>query len=477
MDQLSPQDAQFLFMESEDNHIQVTAVAVFDPSTVPDGEIVRFKDILAHIEKRLHMSPLFRRRLERVPLNLDFPYWVDDEHFDLEYHVQHARLPEPGDWRQLCIQLSRFHARPLDMSRPLWEMLVIEGLDHVDGLPKGCYALATKLHHAAVDGASIIKFSRGLVDIDNMGTPAVPLDALEATHSPSPGVLDMAGRAIFNAVRSPIGMTDAVMRSAPALYRWAQHALTSQRESSDPVPDTRFNCNASPHKMFDATSFDLDELKAVRAAVPGSTINDIVLCICAGGLRKYLQRHKELPAESLVAWVPINARPGTNKESEGTGNRVTSMTTKIFTNISNPVQRLRRIHKSTQKSKEAKSGISARLMTDLSQHVPAATLVTAGRLVLRAGVAANICNLFISNVPGPQVPMYMNGAKQVATYGIAPLVDGMGLFIATPSYNGKISFNVTSTRETLPDIHFFVECLESSLTALKKAAAKEIARS
>jgi WS/DGAT/MGAT family acyltransferase len=477
MDQLSPQDAQFLYMESEDNHIQVTGVAVFDPSTVPGGEIVRFKDILAHIEKRLHMSPLFRRRLERVPFELDFPYWIDDKHFDLEYHVQHARLPEPGDWRQLCIQLSRFHARPLDMARPLWEMLVIEGLDHIDGLPTGCYAIATKLHHAAVDGASIIKFYRCMVDIDNMGTPAVPLDAIKATHSPAPGVLNMAGRAVFNAVRSPIGMTDAIMRSAPALYRWGQQALTSQREASSPVPDTRFNCNASPHKMFDATICDLDELKSIRAAIQGSTINDIVLCICAGALRKYLQRHKELPAESLVAWVPINARPGVDKESDGAGNQIAAMTTKIYTNISNPVQRLRRIHQSTQKSKEAKTGISARLMTDLSQHVPAATLVTAGRLVLRAGMAANICNLFISNVPGPQVPLYMNGAKQVASYGIAPLVDGMGLFIATPSYNGKITFNVTSTRETMPDIHFFVECIEASLAALRKAAEKELARS
>lgn len=477
MDQLSPQDAQFLYMESEDNHIQVTAVAIFDPTTVPNGEIVRFKDILAHIEKRLHVSPLFKRRLDRVPLELDFPYWVDDENFDLEYHVQHSRLPEPGDWRQLCIQLSRFHARPLDMARPLWEMLVIEGLDHIDGLPKGCYVIATKLHHAAVDGASIIHFYRGLVDIDNMGTPAVPFDDVTASHSPAPGLLDMTGRAILNAIRSPIGMTDAVMRSAPALYRWAQQALTSQREPSTsiPVPDTRFNCNASPHKMFDATTFDLDALKAVRGAVPGSTINDVVLCICGGALRKYLQRHKELPAESLVAWVPINARPGANKESEGPGNRITSMTTRVFSNISNPVERLRRIHKSTQRSKAARAGISARLMTDLSQHVPAATMVTAGRLVLRAGMAANICNLFVSNVPGPQVPMFMNGAQQLATYGIAPLVDGMGLFIATPSYNGKISFSVTSTRETLPDIHFFVECIEASLAALTKAAEKKIA--
>jgi WS/DGAT/MGAT family acyltransferase len=476
MDQLSPQDAQFLYMETEDNHIQVTAVAIFDPSTVPGGKVVRFKEILAHIESRLHMSPLFKRRLDRVPLELDFPYWVDDEHFDLEYHVQHSRLPKPGDWRQLCIQLSRFHARPLDKTRPLWEMLVIEGLDHVEGLPAGCYALATKLHHAAVDGASILNFFRSLVDIDNKGTPAVPLDIVEATHSPQPGLFDIARRAVWNTVRSPIGLADATMRSAPALYRWAQDALSSQHEVSDPVPDTRFNSTASPHKMFDATSFELDDLKAIRKAIPGSTVNDVVLCICGGALRKYLQHHNELPDESLVAWVPINARPDLTEEAGNPGNRVASMTTKIFTDIENPRDRLRHIHMATRKSKEAKAGVSARLMTDLSQHVPAATLVTAGRLVLRAGMAANVCNLFVSNVPGPQIPMYMNGAKTVATYGIAPLVDGMGLFIATPSYNGKITFNVTSTRETLPDVHFFVECLEKSLADLKKATLKKTPR-
>ena len=473
MDQLSPQDAQFLYMESGENHIQVTAVAIFDPSTVPGGKIVRFKDILAHIENRLHMSPLFRRRLERVPFELDFPYWVDDEHFDLEYHVQHSRLPKPGDWRQLCIQLSRFHARPLDMSHPLWEMLIIEGLDQIDGLPKGCYAVATKLHHAAVDGASMTSFYRALMDVDNKGTPAVPLNACEATHSPKPGVVDMAGRAVWNAVRSPIGMTDAVMRSAPTLYRMAQQALSSQKKTSKhPVPDTRFNCRASPHKMFDATSVELSDLKAVRKAVPGSTINDIVLCICGGAVRKYLKHHSELPKDSLVAWVPINARSGPMEDDEHPGNRVTAMTTRIFTNVEDAVERLQLIHKSTQRSKAAKAGISARLMTDLSQHVPSATLLTAGRLVLRAGMAARVCNLFISNVPGPQVPLYMNGAQQVATYGIAPLVDGMGLFIATPSYNGKITFNVTSTRETLPDIRFFIECIEKSLDELRKATTK-----
>ena len=285
----------------------------------------------------------------------------------------------------------------------------------------------------------------------------------------------MASRAVWNTVRSPIGMTDAVMRSAPALYRFVQDSLSAQKEEEESkrIPDTRFNCNASPHKMFDATTVSLDDLKKIREAVPGCTINDVVLAICGGALRKYLQHHRELPSESLVAWVPINARTGHASEPDGPGNRITSMTTRIYSDVEDPVKRLQSIFASTRRSKEARSGVSARLLTDLSQHVPSATLVTAGRLVLRAGMAANICNLFISNVPGPQVPMYMNGARQIATYAIAPLVDGMGLFIATPSYDGKITFNVTSTRETLPDIRFFVECIEASLAEMLKATSQD----
>jgi len=470
MDQLSPQDAQFLYMESSDNLTHVTSIVILDPATVPGGETVRFKDILAHVEGRVHMNPLFRRRLVRVPLELDFPYWVDDEHFDLEHHIHHGRLPEPGDWRQFCIHLARYHSRPLNMHRPLWDMFVVEGLDNIGWLPKGCYAIATKIHHAAVDGSSIVKFFSALADIDNEGTPAVPLDTAPLSRSPQPSLLDMGVRAAWHTLRSPIGIIDGIMRSAPSLYRAAQNALTSQGEDKHPVPDTRFNCPATPHKMFDATVFPLADLKALREAVPGSTINDVVLAICGGALRHYLQHHDELPDDSLIAWVPINSRRGTSTEQDRPGNDITSMTAPIFTDVEDPVERLRCVHQATQRSKAATAGISARLMTDLSQHVPAATQVAAGRLVLRTGLAARVCNLFISNVPGPQQPLYMNGARQIATYGMAPLSDGMGLFIATPSYDGRISFSVTSTREALPDIQFFVACIEKSMAELKRAA-------
>jgi WS/DGAT/MGAT family acyltransferase len=280
----------------------------------------------------------------------------------------------------------------------------------------------------------------------------------------------MAVRAAWHTVRSPIGLTDAVMRSVPSVYHTAQKLLTAQKKENTEVPDTRFNHAVSPHKMFGAKAFRLDDFKAIRVAVPGSTINDVVLAVCGGALRRYLKHHGELPDDSLVAWVPINARRSSKADASSPGNRVTSMTAPIFTNVGNDVDRLACIYEATSLSKEAKAGVSARLMTDLSQHVPAATQVLAGRLVLRAGMAARTCNLFISNIPGPQMPLYMNGAQQVGAYGLAPLVNGMGLFIATPSYNGEITFNVTSTREIVPDMDFFIECIDASLGSLKAAA-------
>ncbi len=467
MDQLNPQDAQYLYLETEDNLTHITTISLFDQSTVPGGDVVRFRDILAHVESRLHMSPLFKRRLVRVPLELDFPYWVDDEYFDLEYHVRHGRLPEPGDWRQFCIHMARYHSRPLDMRRPLWEMYVVEGLDNVEWLPKGAYAIATKIHHAAVDGKAVMDFFAVLADIDNKGTPAVPLNMARLRRSPKPGFVDMALRATWHSIRSPIGMTDAFMRAWPSVYRFAQSKLSSSKEEKRPVPETRFNTTVAPQKMFDARAVRLDDLKALRALVPDSTINDVVLAICGGALRQYLLHHDELPEDSLVAWVPINARSGAGGNREAPGNNITSMTVPLFTDVGDPVERLELIKNGTRRSKEAKSGVSARLMTDLSQHVPAATQVLAGRLVLRAGLAMRMCNLFISNVPGPQVPLFMNGAQQIGAYGMAPLANGMGLFIATPSYNGEMTFNVTSTREILPDIDFFVDCIEGALKDLR----------
>ncbi|MEM6581666.1 MAG: wax ester/triacylglycerol synthase family O-acyltransferase [Pseudomonadota bacterium] len=472
MEQLSPQDSQFLYVESENNLTHVTFVSIFDPSTVPDGKSVGFDDIVRHIDERLGMNPLLKRRLVRVPLELDYPYWAEDPYFDLKYHLRNERLPEPGDWREFCVYMARYHSRPLNMHRPLWEMLVLQGLDNIEGIPKGGFAIATKIHHSAVDGAALVQFTYAITDSDNQGTPMLPADQFSPSAGRAPTWLEMTGRAAWNRLTSPARFGAALLRSAPTIYQAAQEAIGVGKAGAraHPVPHTRFNVELSPHKVFDATVFPLDDLKRIKRAVEGSTINDVVLTICGGALRTYLSKHNELPNEPLVACAPVNVRPGGSADTSTPGNHLSAMTTPIHTNIADPMERLNAIRASTEASKDAHSGLPVRLMTDLTQHIPAATQALASRFMVNSGWASKICNLLVSNFPGPQQPLFMQGAKTSGSYGLAPLGDGIGLFIATPSFDGNMTFNVTSTREIMPDCLFFVDCLEEAFKELLKAA-------
>ena len=470
MQQLSAQDAQFLYMETNKSHSQVTSVAIFDPSTAPGGE-VRFKQIIDHVQSRLHTSPIYRRRIYHVPLELDYPYWIDDEHFDIEYHISHGRLPHPSDWRQLCIHLARFHSRPLDLQRAPWEMFVIEGLDNVQGIPKGCYALATKIHHAAADGASIMNFFGGLLDMDQNGTPVMPVkQKTTSARFERPTPAQMTIRGMLSGLKSPVKVADTLLRTAPAIVQAARKSFAERRESDKrSVPQTRFNLETSPHRVFDATSYRLSEFKPIRTLSEGCTINDVVLAVCSGALRKYLTHHKELPTETLRAFCPINVRPKDGGDATP-GNNISTMSPSLYTDIADPVERLQAIHAETKNQKAAKKGLSARLMTDITRHIPASTQLLAARMLASSELAGRMTNLCISNVPGPAIPTYMNGAKQLQGYGLGPLADRMGLFIAVGSFNGNMTFNITSCRRTMPDIDFFIECIRESFAELKQAA-------
>ncbi len=469
MQQLSAQDAQFLYIETGNNLTHVMGVNIYDPSTAPGGK-VRFKDIIAHVEERLGSSPVFQRRLMRLPYDFDHPYWVRDEFFDVEHHMFHGRLPKPGDWRQFCIHLARHFSRPMDMNRPLWDMYVIEGLDRIKGIPKGSYAIATRLHHAAIDGASAMHFFAAISDIDPLGTPAVELSRESEDPGEAPSTATVLNRALVSNLQSPVKMAGTLLRFSPAIFNTLVKSLSSEGGKGRQVPLTRFNQPVSPHKMFDATVFSLEEMKQIKDSVEESTINDVVLAVCAGALRLYLDHHGELPDDPLVALAPVNKR-GKEGAAENPGNQISAMSVALPTNIDDPIERLLTVRDTTRQTKAAKSGISARLMTDLSQHVPAATMAGVARLIASGRFTSKLCNLIISNVPGPQETLYMNGARLVHTYGLAPLADGMGLFIATPSYNGEIAFSIISAREIMPDIEFFRECLEQSFDELLEATA------
>jgi WS/DGAT/MGAT family acyltransferase len=405
----------------------------------------------------------------RLPYDFDHPYWVEDEFFDVEHHMFHGRLPEPGDWRQFCIHLSRHFSRPMDMNRPLWDMYVIEGLDRIRGIPKGSYAIATRVHHAAIDGASAMHFFSSLSDRDARGTPAIDLEPMKEEPGRAPSAVTVLNRALISNVQSPVKMASTLLRFTPAIFDTIKSTLGSGSSKGKKVPLTRFNQAVSPHKMFDATVFGLEDMKRIKRSVDGATINDVVLAICAGALRMYLEHHDELPADPLVAIAPVNAR-SSRRDAEAPGNNISAMSVALPSNIADPLERLQTVRNTTQQTKAAKSGISARLMTDLTKHVPAATMAGVARIIASGRFTSKLCNLFISNVPGPQQALYMNGAKLLHTFGMAPLADGMGLFIATPSYNGEMTFSIISAREIMPDIEFFRECLDRSFEELLAAA-------
>ena len=294
-----------LYADHASASANVTLIHIYDPSTAPGGR-VRFKSILAHIEGRLHRSPVFRRKLLRVPLELDYPYWIEDEHFDLEYHVRHIALPAPGDWRQFCIQASRIHARPLDLSRPLWEIHVIEGLDGLLGLPRGSFALLTKIHHAAIDLEDGPELTMVLHDTTPEPPPPEPPEPW-FPESP-PGAFGLLRRSIVRNVAWPFRLARPLATLAARLIPIAASVVSDALLRPESMPITRFNAVVSPHRVFETRRFPLADFRRIRRLVRGATVSEAVLAVCAGGLRRYLAHTGELPEASLSAIAPVTLR-------------------------------------------------------------------------------------------------------------------------------------------------------------------------
>ena len=473
MKQLKPQDAQFLFMEDGKIASHLTSVLICDQSTAPEQPI-RFKSILAKVEDRLSNSPLYSQKLMRLPFDVDFPYWVEDPHFELEYHVRHSRLPEPADWRQLCIHIARYHSRPLDMTRPLWEMHVTEGLDNIEGIKPGSFAILLKMHHAAVDGTSAQKFMFSMMDLGIDGPAIIPPPVGKAlmreTSVPMPMI---ATKAALNNVTAPVKLARAALKLTPTIAKAATGSVLKRNNNQLKVPTTRFNGAVSPNRAFDAVTFKLADFKMIAKSFGEAKINDVVLAVCGGAMREYLASKKELPSESLVITAPVNKRGSSDAISGAEGNEVSAMSLPVFSNIANPVDRLKSIVRASQSAKAQKSGLASRVATDLSQHVPAATLSALSPILIQMGGADRVCNAFVSNVPGVQFPVYFCGAEVTDVFGMAPIGGGMGLFIATPSYNGKMTFSITTTRQIMPDTPFFMDCIRRALNELKQAANKK----
>jgi WS/DGAT/MGAT family acyltransferase len=467
--QLSGQDASFVYLETPHTPMHIGSVGIYDPSTAPGG-FVRFKDILAFIASRLGGARSFRQRLVRVPFDLDHPYWIEDPEFDIEFHVRHIALPKPGDWRQLCIQVARLHARPMDLSKPLWEFTIVEGLDNIAGLPPGCFALVSKVHHAAIDGMSGVEMSAAVHDLDAAMTPPPAQPEWRPEHMPN--VADLLVRSYFNSLTQPMRIMETIGRSLPGMAK-----LTAQVGKGDvsirnarPAPKTRFNGKVSAHRVFDAVPLPLAEVRAIKEAVGGATVNDVILAIVGGGLRSYLASKDDLPKETLTAMAPISVRG--EGEKAALGNLVSAMVVGLGTQIEDPLERLRFVHDEAVNSKALTNAVGARTLTDYSQLIPSGLAGLAARLYTRVGAAnahAPVYNCVVTNVPGSRVPLYFCGAKMVAMYGTGPVFDGMGLINPIYSYGDTIAISFTSDRSMMPDPENYAAALRASFEALKAA--------
>ncbi|MDQ3934378.1 MAG: wax ester/triacylglycerol synthase family O-acyltransferase [Actinomycetota bacterium] len=465
MRQLTALDAQFLAMETPRTYGHVGGFAVHDPSSAPGGKITR-ADVCRLIGERIHMLPPFRWKLVQVPLGLDHPYWIEDADFDLDFHVRETAVPPPGGARQLGDQIARIFARPLDRSRPLWELYLVHGLEG------GKIGFLTKIHHAAVDGMSGAEIMSILLDLEAEGREVPPPDA--DYGEPVPGQLEMLGRGVvgmwnqpLRAVRGLPGVLPGLdevptLRSLPGVGLLGRTVFRAQqrvaRGSHDggmleraPVraPRTRFNGRISPHRRFAFGSLSLDKVKAIKNEL-GITVNDVVMALCATALREWLIERDELPRDPLVAMVPVSVR---SEEERGTyGNRVSTMVVPIPTDEPDPRVRLMKMHDLMRVAKDRHSALPANLMQDATQFIPPALLSRAARVIAELSeVGRPPLNLVISNVPGPQRPLYMAGTELVANYPVSVIMDGVGLNITVLSYRGHLDFGIIADREQIDD--------------------------
>jgi diacylglycerol O-acyltransferase len=469
MRQLTATDAYFLFTERAQTPNHIGMLQIYDPPQATGGE-QRFTDMLADLEGRLHLARSFREKVVSVRFGIDFPYWIDDPDFDLEYHLRQIALPAPGNWQQLCTLAARLHSRMLDRNRPLGEMTVIEGLDHIDGVTPGSFAIFFKIHHAAIDGVA----GAELLTATHSSVPHHPVTPTRRREWSPPampsgwGLLARAGannllrpvqavRSAVPALPSPVGVVKAVFRrpSLPSL--------------SNTVPTTRFNGAVSAHRTMDARGYELDDLKRIKNAIPGTTVNDVALGVIGGALRSYLQEHNELPGQSLVSVVPVSTRlPG----DEHGGNRISIMTSPLGTDIADPVERVAAIAAATRQRKERINAVRARAIADVTQVIPGAVVgVAMRRLAPLISSRRPVANVVVTNVPGPPVPLYAFGARLVACYGMGPIIDGLGVIHLVGSYAGAFTFSFTACREMVPDPGFYAECIHDAMDELRKATS------
>ena len=483
MRQLTSLDAQFLGVESASTFGHVGGLAVYDPSTAPGGAI-EIGDVCRMVSERLHLLPPFRWRLVEVPFGIDLPYWVEDPAFDLDFHIRESAVPPPGDDRRLAETVARIFARPLDRSRPLWELYLIHGL------PEGRVAMLTKLHHSMVDGVSGNEILGVLLDPSPGGKEIPPAPERPAGER-VPGDLEMLGRGLLGVPRQPLralrslptalpNLTDLPGANAfpvvPRLSGALSHVRRLAGSGEDPgvlevttarAPKTSFNGPVGAHRRFAFGSLSLDTVKRLKNEL-GITVNDVVVALCATAVRNWLLDRDELPKEPLVAMIPVSVR---TEEQMGTfGNRISTMIVPIPTNVKDPRKRLLRAHEYLLSAKERHKALPADLLTDATSFIPPAVAARAARTTMDIlGRTRPPLNLVISNVPGPREPLYCAGAQLQANFPVSVVIDGVGLNMTVMSYRDHVDFGIITDRDQIDDAWSLMDGTAAALDELETA--------
>jgi diacylglycerol O-acyltransferase / wax synthase len=459
-ERLTSLDASFLYLERPAMHMHVAGLSVFDPSTRPEGKL-RFDDVARVIASRIHLAPRFRRKVLPVPGHLGRPVWADDVHFNLDFHVRRAALLSPGGRRELTDHVQRILSRPLDRTKPLWELYVIEGLE------EGHVATLLKVHHAMIDGISGMQLAAAIYDLEP-DPPSPPAE--QAWHpEPEPTPADLLREAFADQMTHPArAVAGAVteLMQAPAVTALGLGVVASGVRSLFGMgarPESPFDVTIGPNRRFAITEAPVHRFKDVKDAL-GGTVNDVVLATVGGALHGLLKERREpTRGRTLRVMVPVSVRaPGEGEM----GNRVAPAFVNLPVGSMSPKRRLAEVRTGTRHLKDSMMALGADAIIGLGAYAPGGLLAAAARAVSRG----RWFNLVVSNIPGPQQPMYLAGARLVASYPSMPLGQNSALSIACSSLGGVMAFGLTGDWDGMPDIQSLANHVEASLDELSKAA-------
>ncbi len=465
MERLTGLDAAFLALETPASHMHVMATMVLDPSEVPGGFTV--DTVRALIAERLPRLEPFRRRVVEVPFGLYHPVWIEDPDFDLEHHVRRVAVPAPGGLEELADLTADIAGRQLDRTRPLWQMWVVEGVEH------GHVGLIAKMHHAAIDGALGVELMSQLFDLEPTPPPQEPPE-LESPRDRVPSDIGLLLGSVTSMARQPLLMLRATRKLVRSAFRVVQRVRTQNVTAGVPLtaPRSPLNGVLTPHRMVALTTVPLSDIKEVKQAF-GVTVNDVVLAICAGALRRYLEETGEVPEKPLLAAIPASVR--TEDQRGGVGNRVSAMFATLATQLDDPVERLFAVREVMSGAKQVHDDIGGQTLTEWAE-VAAPALFSRGIRIyerLLEGRHPPIINLVVSNVPGPSFPLYCAGARLVSLFPLGPLLAGAGLNITVLSYLDSVGFGLIGCRELVPDIERIASKVPDALAELQKAAQEQ----